>query len=318
MIELRTADRKSPVLAPARLPCLAGMPTLSLTAGCAHGCVYCYAQGYCNHPGRDRVVLYANLVERLREELARKRRKPEAVFLSPASDPFQPLPEVLDLAWSVLELLFSQGIGVVFLTKGRIPKRHFELIEAHAPLVRAQIGIISVDRKLSRIFEPRAATPRVRLEQCRRLIAAGVATQARADPILPGLTDDPDALHALCAALAGAGVRELAASTLFLRPPLVRILRNRLRRPKMLGRLTDAFQRGKWLALRPGQGSLFALAPARRQTIFDWLSAIARQYGITVRVCGCKNPDLAAGGCNMAGQWSPPELVERQLALFSG
>jgi len=148
-------------------------------------------------------------------------------------------------------------------------------------------------------------------------VAAGVATQARLDPILPGLMDDPDALHALCAALAATGVREIAASMLFLRPALAGILRRRLKRPKMYRRLTEAFSRGKWLPLRPGEGSVLLLPPARRRQVYDWLTAIAGQYGMTVRICGCKNPDLDAGPCGLAGPWSPPIQVQRQLPLFA-
>ena len=317
VIELLSVQRKSAVLTPSKLPCMARMPSINLTAGCAHGCVYCYAQGYCGHPGHDKVVVYANLLEKLRDELSRRREPPAAVCFSSSSDLFQPVPEVLDLAFDVLDLLLRRRIGVVFLTKGRIPRRHMDLLTANAPWVRAQIGLVTLDRRLLRIFEPRTATPYVRLEQARTLVDAGIATQVRLDPILPGVTDDPDALHALCAALADVGIREIAASTLFLRPALAGILYNRLKRPKMFRRLAEAFEPRRWLRLKTDRGRVLTLSPARRRQTFDWLTAIARQYGITVRICGCKNPDLTAQTCHMAGPWSPPEIVERQLALFA-
>ena len=164
---------------------------------------------------------------------------------------------MLELAFEVLELVLDRGIGVVFLTKGRIPKRHMELLKAHAALVRAQIGLVTLNARLVRRIEPGAATPRVRLDQMRQLVEAGVATQARLDPILPGVTDDPDgALHALCAALAGAGIKELAANTLFLRPAVVGTLRKRLGRSRIFGRLIQAFDQGKWLTLEGSQGSI--------------------------------------------------------------
>ena len=163
---------------------------------------------------------------------------------------------MLELAFEVLELVLDRGIGVVFLTKGRIPKRHMELLKAHAALVRAQIGLVTLNARLVRRIEPGAATPRVRLDQMRQLVEAGVATQARLDPILPGVTDDPDAFHALCAALAGAGVRELAANALFLRPAVVGTLRKRLGRSRIFGRLIQAFDQGKWLTLEGSQGSI--------------------------------------------------------------
>jgi DNA repair photolyase len=126
---------------------------------------------------------------------------PRAVFFSSASDLFQPLPEILDLGHRILEFLFSKGIGVAFLTKGQIPDHTLRLLSSHADLVRAQIGITTLDEGISRVFEPNAASPTVRLEQIAGLTAGGIATQARLDPVLPGLTDGPDALHLLFSTL---------------------------------------------------------------------------------------------------------------------
>ena len=234
-----------------------------------------------------------------------------------SSDPFQPVPELLDRTYDVLEYLLGEGIGVVFQTKAKMPPRHLALLLAHAPLVRAIFGLLTIDRRLLRIFEPRTATPRTRLLQMRQLVAGGVATLARVDPILPGLTDDPDALHGLCAALAETGVREIAAGTLVLRPALVNALRNRLARPQIFRRLTQAFAQGRSQRSREGGPAVRTLPAARRRKIFQWLTAIAAQYGIRVHVCACKNPDLAGESCKLAGPWSPPAVVERQLALFS-
>lgn len=317
MFEIVPVQRKSPVLVASKLPCLTGMRTLNLTSGCAHGCLYCYAQGYAAYPGRGRVFVYANLLERLRDELGRARRRPEVVSFSPASDLFQPVPEVLSLAYDILNYLLTQGIGVVFLTKGRIPKQHMQLLLAHASQVRAQIGLIAMDPRLTRRIEPHAASPRRRLEQMRVLTAGGIATQARFDPMLPGVTDDPDTLHALCAAVADAGVRQIAASTLFLRQPAVSVLRRELRGSPVLRRLIGAFDHGRWLSILGGQSTVLVPSTARRKKTYQWLLDIARQYGLEVRVCGCKNPDLSDDTCNIAGRWSPPVTVERQLALFA-
>ena len=67
------------------------MPTINLTAGCAIGCVYCYAVGYGSHPDEGSVVLYEDTLERLKRELPRKRKAPRSVFFSPSSDIFQPV-----------------------------------------------------------------------------------------------------------------------------------------------------------------------------------------------------------------------------------
>ncbi|MGA2064018.1 MAG: radical SAM protein [Thermoguttaceae bacterium] len=316
-MEILHTSRKSRALVPSKLPCMAGMPTVNLTAGCAHQCLYCYARGYRCYPGPGRVLVYDNLLEKLRADLNRRRPRPVAIHFSPSSDLFQPVRETLDLAYDVLELVLGRGIGVVLLTKGSIPRRHMNLLAAHAPLVRVEIGIITPQRSLARLVEPGAASPETRLRQIRELLAHGVATRARLDPILPGATDDPDALHALCAALAAVGIREVSASVLFLRPAVLGGLRKGLGQGRRLRRLLAAFEHGKRLVLPGGLAPVLALPAARRRRIYDWLTAIAGQYAIAVHVCGCKNPDLAAGSCNFADHWTPPPAAKRQLALFA-
>jgi DNA repair photolyase len=227
------------------------------------------------------------------------------------------VPELLDLTYEAIECLLGEGIGVIFQTKARIPERHMKLLIAHAPLVRAIVGLVTTDRRVLRIFEPHAATPRARLRVMRQLVAGGVPTLARVDPILPGVTDDPDTMHALCAALAKSGVRELAAGVLVLRPALLDGLRNRLARPQMFQRIVQPYIEGNDWTLLANRSTVRVLPVARRRRIFQWLTTIAAGYGIKVNVCSCKDPDLSTGACRLAGQWAPAEAAERQLGLFS-
>jgi DNA repair photolyase len=222
MIRVIPVERKSAVLTPSSLACLAHIPTLNFTAGCAHECRYCYACGYLRHPGEGKVRFYTNTLAKLREELRRKRKKPTTVYFSPSSDPFQPVPEVLDMAYDVFRFLLESEIGVAFVTKGLIPERHRKLLATHAPLVQGRIGLITLGPAVASAFEPGAATPEARLAQAAHLIGAGVPVEARLDPILPGVTDGEECLEPLCAALAATGVRMIAASVLFLRPAVIR------------------------------------------------------------------------------------------------
>ncbi len=292
------------------------MPVLRLAAGCTQSCINCFAEGVCGSRGTDKVAVADDVMPRLHNEIARRGSNPPAICLDFTSDPFQGVPDLLGVAYEVLEYLLGRGIGVIFQTKARIPPRHMKLLLAHAPLVRAIIPLVTTDRRTVRIFERHTATPQTRLRQMRQLTAGSVATLARVDPILPGVTDDPDTMHGLCAALADAGIREIAAGVLVLRPAFVNELRNRLRRPQLYQRLVQSFDGGGNKRL-PGFSSAVRVLPvARRRRIFEWLTAIAGQYGIQVHVCACKNPDLDSDSYKLAGQWSPPEIVERQLGLF--
>ena len=80
------------------------------------------------------------------------------MYFSPSSDPFQPVPEVLDTTYNVFEFLLESQIGVAFVTKGQIPERHRKLLAAHAPLVQGgRIGMITLDTAVAAAFEPFAA-----------------------------------------------------------------------------------------------------------------------------------------------------------------
>lgn len=303
MVVVIREGRRSAVLTPSGLPCLSTIPTINLTAGCLHGCAYCYIRGYSTFPGEGRVILYENTLERLQDELRRRRKRPQAVYFSPSSDPFQPAPEVLDLARALLDLLFKAEIGVAFLTKGCIPDEILRLLGEHAELVRAQVGITTLDDAISQAFEPNAAGPGRRLAQMEALVAAGVPTEARLDPILPGLTDDPRSVERLFAALARIGVRRAAASVLFLRPAVVQSLRRNVPNKEMLVRLLNAYQESERMELR-GTGSFVQTLPLlARRGLLARMQEIASTQGIELSVCACKNPDLASGSCNIAGGW---------------
>ena len=220
-----------------------------------HECRYCYARGYLTHPGDGKVTFYTNTLAKLRDELRRKRKKPTTVYFSPSSDPFQPVPEVLNMAYDVFKFLLESEIGVAFVTKGRIPERHRNLLAAHAPLVQGRIGLITLDPGTAAAFEPGAATPEVRLAQAAELIGAHVPVEARLDPILPGVTDGADCLEPLCEALARIGVRKIAASVLFLRPAVIGSLRRHVEDKLMLNRLLDRFADASlWRSMRATAG----------------------------------------------------------------
>ena len=316
MTQVIPIERKSAVLTPSSLACLARIPTVNLTAGCAHECRYCYARGYLTHPGEGKIRFYTNTLTKLREELRRKRKKPATVYFSPSSDPFQPVPEVLDMAYDVFRFLLESEIGVAFVTKGRIPQRHRDLLAAYAPLVQGRIGIITLDPGIAAAFEPRAAMPEVRLAQAAELTGVQVPVEARLDPILPGVTDGADCLEPLCAALAGIGVRKIAASVLFLRPAVIGSLRRHVEDKTMLNRMLDHFASAKPLAIHADNSRVRALPTEARLEIMERLKSIAHRHGLEVLVCACKNPDISSGSCHISGRWPPAARIGGQLGLF--
>ena len=155
---------------------------------------------------------------------------------------------------------------------------------------------------------------RTRLWQLHSLLAGGVAAAARLDPILPTLTDDPEALDRQFAALSQVGVTRAAAGVLFLRPGILYWLSRRVPR-EMLAPLLAAYSGEEQAVMRGAEYPIRNLPLARRSEIFARLQEAGEAHGIRLDVCACKNSDRARGSCNIAGTWPSrsPRAAQPQL-----
>jgi len=320
---LEIVPRKSDVLKPSSLACLghAYEATINVTQGCAHLCAYCYARGYRNYPGDACVQLYGNLVEKLRSELARKRRLPAVVYFSPSSDPFAPYRQVQRVTYEAMRLLLERQIAVSFLTKGYIAKTFYPLFKQHCQRVHAQIGLTTLNRPIASWLEPLAASPKRRLKNISRLLRTGLDVTVRIDPMVPYVTDTPEQLVVLCRQLASRGVRRVAAAYLFLRPRILRPFVRQLPGPTLRRRLIDLYDAGVTVGLH-GYGFRIRLPAAKyRLAGYERLRRIASRFGIELHICTCKNPDLPIQDrCNISGSMPAAQSRrpggERQLELF--
>jgi DNA repair photolyase len=299
MVEALLAQRKSIVLTPSSLACLANIPSINLTSGCSHDCVYCYARGYSTYPGDGKVIIYTNTLEKVEKELAHKRTKPSNVYFSPSTDVFQPIPAVLELGYSIFEFLFSRNIGVSFLTKGRIPEKTMTLLLKNAPKVKAQIGIITPDDKIRKIFEPQTANIDTRLQQMAQLVAAGVEVEARIMPIIPGITDNIDDINQLFAAIINAGVYKVAISTLFLRPSIAVAFKQLIADKKLAQSVIQRYINQERISVNTKNSSIIPLLRVEREKTYLKIKEIADKYRVQISICGCMNPDIG-GTCNIA------------------
>jgi len=315
MVELVGVNRKSVVLSASSLACIKDMPAINLTSGCAHGCVYCYARGYSTYPGDNRVVIYENTLEQVKKELATKRKQPLAVYFSPSSDIFQPVPQVKELGYSILEFLLFRNIGISFLTKGTIPDKTMILLLNNADKVRAQIGIITPDDDIRHKFEPNTASIGKRLKQMKRLVAGGISVEARLMPILPGITDTSELLNRLFQMIADAGVKQAAISTLFLRPGIINSLKRLVPDTQSVNYLLDLYKSSGRIPVHAAHSSVIYLPRSNRKIIYSRVKQVAGRYSIAISICGCMNPDIG-GTCNIGGNWQGRSLDVFQVNMF--
>ena len=193
--------------------------------GCEHGCIYCYARpthaylGY--SPGLDfetKLVFKPDVAELLEKELRRPGYVPRTLALGSNTDPYQPVERTLKLTRSVLEVLdrFNHPIGIVTKSAGVL--RDLDILSSMAKrnLARVHISITTLDARLARVMEPRAATPARRLHAVAELTRAGVPAGVLAAPMIPALNDAELEKILQAAAKAGAG----HAGFILLRLPL--------------------------------------------------------------------------------------------------
>ena len=193
--------------------------------GCEHGCIYCYARpthAFLGHsPGLDfETKLYAkvNAAELLEAELAKPGYVPKTIALGAVTDPYQPIERTYQISRQVLEVLERASHPVGIVTKSALVVRDIDILArmAERDLVRVALSVTTLDGKVARAMEPRAATPQRRLDAIRALTEAGIPTTVMTAPIIPGLTDHE--IEALLTAGRDAGAT--SASYVLLRLPL--------------------------------------------------------------------------------------------------
>jgi DNA repair photolyase len=166
--------------------------------GCEHGCVYCYARPtHCflgHSAGLDfETKLYAktDAAKLLERELAHPRYMADTIALGTNTDPYQPIERERKITRQILEVLERTGHPVGIVTKSALVIRDIDILERMAKrgLAKVALSVTTLDRRIARAMEPRAATPGKRLEAVRRLSEAGIPTAVMVAPIVPGLTD---------------------------------------------------------------------------------------------------------------------------------
>ncbi|WP_291014674.1 PA0069 family radical SAM protein [Hydrogenophaga sp.] len=167
--------------------------------GCEHGCVYCYARpshSYLNlSPGLDfetRLIAKRNIAAVLRDELAHARYMPELIAVGTVTDAYQPVERELRLTRAALQVLSDAQHPLAIVTKGSGVERDIDLLAPMGAknLAAVYVTVTTLDAKLARILEPRAAAPHRRLRTIRTLAEAGVPVGVSVSPQIPFINDD--------------------------------------------------------------------------------------------------------------------------------
>jgi len=180
--------------------------------GCEHGCIYCYARpshAYLElSPGLDfetRIFAKTNAAELLRRELSMPGYVARPLAFGANTDCYQPAERRYRIMRGLLEVLHECEHPLTVVTKSALIERDIDLLApmARKNLVKTFVSITTLDAKLARAMEPRAASPRRRIDTVRALAGSGIPCGVLTAPIIPGLNDT--SMEAVLEAAAAAG-----------------------------------------------------------------------------------------------------------------
>ena len=212
-----TEERARSIIARNDSPDIPFEQSINPYRGCEHGCIYCYARpshAYLElSPGLDfetRLFAKTNAAELLVKEISRKSYKVKPISFGTNTDCYQPLERRYKVMRGLLEVLAACDHPLTIVTKSALIERDIDLLAPMAKknLVKAFISITTLDHRLVRTLEPRAASPQRRVDALRALADAAIPCGVMVAPLIPALTDKSleDVLEA--AANAGAAMAD--------------------------------------------------------------------------------------------------------------
>jgi DNA repair photolyase len=193
--------------------------------GCEHGCIYCYARP--NHayvglsPGVDfetKLFVKANAAQLLEAALSKPSYLPRTIMLGGVTDIYQPIERGYGVTRAVLDVLQRYRHPTALITKSQLVIRDIDILAPMAArgLAKAALSVTTLERRIARVMEPRAAAPHRRIEAIRALAQAGVPVTVMVAPIIPGINDSE--IEAILEEAAKAGAS--SAGYVILRLPL--------------------------------------------------------------------------------------------------
>ncbi|MEE8531084.1 MAG: PA0069 family radical SAM protein, partial [Hyphomicrobium sp.] len=254
--------------------------------------------------------LYAktNAATLLEQELAHPHYEPKVIALGTNTDPYQPIEREYGITRSILEVLERTSHPVGIVTKSALVVRDIDILERMAArgLAKVALSVTTVDRRLARAMEPRAATPEKRLEAIGKLSDAGIPVGVMVAPIIPGLNDHE--IESILEAAYAAGARK--AGYVLLRLPLEL---KEIFREWLATEFPDRAQRVlSLLQSMHGGKDYVADFGLRQRGRGPYADQIAKRFRLALKRLGL-NIDRQDLRCNL---FQAPVLAGQQMQLF--
>lgn len=181
--------------------------SLNPYGGCAFACRYCYVrelpvQKFKGIPWGEWIDIKKNARELYRKEIGKLRKKehPVHIYMSSATDPYQPIEREACITRGLLEEMMENPPDMLVIqTRSPIVERDMDLLVQLKAKCRLVVSMtVETDREdVKKIFAPYAPSIKMRLNALKRLHQAGIPTQAAISPVLPFTCEFPKQLKGI-------------------------------------------------------------------------------------------------------------------------
>lgn len=181
--------------------------SLNPYSGCTFSCKYCYVrempiQRFKDIPWGEWLDIKINAGENFRNEMMKLRKKEKTVniFMSSATDPYQPIERKTGITRAILEEMLENPPDLLQIqTRSPLITRDIDLLQQLTETCKVLVSMtIETDREdIKQIFSPFAPGVNIRLKALKEVHDAGIPTQASISPVLPFTPDFPKALEGI-------------------------------------------------------------------------------------------------------------------------
>lgn len=267
---------------PGKRECTSERMLINPYNGCGIGCFFCYSLAL---PGNFQVFREKGIIIVSREfdrEVARQLDSLDYAscgYLSPVTDPFQPLNRVYKLSQKIIKVFVERNIPIEFVTKARIPQEVIATIKGH-PHSFGQVSILTPQEDLRKILVPRGADTLSLFENLKRLSEEKIFSVCRIDPVFPYLTDGKKDLKEIVSRAKDCGCTHIVASVLDIPLKI---------KDSVLEKLKIYFGAGiKWDYQKLYRENIDGYLNAKvdyRKRIFDFLRNLCERKNLTFALC---------------------------------
>lgn len=195
--------------------------TLNPYSGCAFGCSFCYVPSLRKFRGQEWetwghwIEIKANAAQVLRRELAKIDPKAR-ITIGTATDAYQPIEKRMGLTRAILEELAQSTQSVSLVTRSPLLLRDIPLWQQMAQEGRARVALSlsTFEERARRVFEPYAPGVPGREHLARKLLAADMPLTLFWAPLLPGVSDNAEAVQDYLSRAAELGVGRIVCDLL--------------------------------------------------------------------------------------------------------